>query len=99
MMKIDCPWCGARPENEFNCGGEADVQRPGPAASVSDAQWGDYLFYRRNTLGVHTERWRHTFGCGQWFTTARDTLSHAFVPAGAPAGELSQQAPAAGASA
>ena len=22
------------------------------------------------------ERWRHTFGCRQWFNVARDTVSH-----------------------
>ncbi len=31
----------------------------------------DYLFFRDNPKGVHLERWRHGFGCGQWFNVAR----------------------------
>ncbi|MFY7948756.1 MAG: sarcosine oxidase subunit delta, partial [Gemmatimonas sp.] len=26
--------------------------------------------------GAHAERWRHTFGCGQWFNVRRDTVTH-----------------------
>ncbi len=77
MMSIDCPWCGARDEPEFRCGGESHITRPG--SGVSDAQWGEYLFFRNNPKGVHLERWCHTFGCGQWFNLARDTVSHAIL--------------------
>ena len=28
MLLIACPWCGARPENEFRYGGEAHIARP-----------------------------------------------------------------------
>ena len=74
MMTITCPWCGARPENEFNCAGTSHIQRP--ALDCSDETWGDYLFGRSNPRGLHAERWRHTFGCSQWFNVLRDTVSH-----------------------
>ena len=74
MMLIECPWCGPRPESEFHCGGTSHIQRP--ALDCSDAEWGDYLFGRANPCGVHAERWRHTYGCSQWFNLARDTRTH-----------------------
>lgn len=78
MLLIDCPWCGPRGEHEFSCGGESHIQRPGYETS-SDAEWGDYLFFRLNPKGEHRERWRHTFGCRQWFNVARDTRTHAIL--------------------
>ncbi|HJV86755.1 MAG TPA: sarcosine oxidase subunit delta [Noviherbaspirillum sp.] len=76
MMQLTCPWCGTRPESEFHCGGQTAIARPGPAYSVADETWGEYLFFRDNPRGVHAERWRHTFGCGQWFNVLRDTVTH-----------------------
>lgn len=76
-MRINCPYCGPRDETEFTCGGEAHIQRPRSPARCSDAEWGDYLFTRRNPRGVHHERWCHTYGCGQWFHLARHTVTHA----------------------
>ena len=74
MLQIDCPWCGRRDEDEFHCGGQSHIQRP--SLDCSDAEWGDYLFMRINPKGVSLERWRHTYGCRQWFNVARDTVSH-----------------------
>ncbi len=74
MMLLTCPWCGERPENEFHCGGTTAIIRP-PLGCDDDA-WGRYLFFRENPKGAHAERWRHTFGCGQWFNVRRDTVSH-----------------------
>ena len=65
MLLIPCPWCGARDETEFQCGGEAHIVRPVQPAALSDDQWADYLFMRSNPKGVHFERWRHV----------RDTVS------------------------
>lgn len=76
MLKIECPWCGPRAEVEFRCGGESHIARPGPAESVSDEAWADYLFYRNNPKGVQFERWLHRHGCGRWFNVARDTATH-----------------------
>jgi sarcosine oxidase, subunit delta len=74
MMRLSCPWCGPRPENEFSCGGTTAIVRP--ALDCSDDVWAHYLFFRDNPKGEHAERWRHTFGCGQWFNVLRDTVSH-----------------------
>jgi sarcosine oxidase subunit delta len=74
MMTITCPWCGARPENEFHYGGTSHIQRP--PLDCSDQTWGDYMFSRVNPRGPHAERWRHTFGCSQWFNVLRDTVTH-----------------------
>lgn len=76
MLLISCPWCGPREELEFRCGGESHIRRPGPAATVSDEEWGGYLFQRLNPKGVHYERWIHAFGCRRWFNVARHTVSH-----------------------
>lgn len=79
MMYIKCPWCGPRNEEEFTCGGQSHIQRPGPPDAVSDERWAHYLFDRVNPMGLHLERWRHSDGCRQWFNLARDTLSHNIV--------------------
>jgi sarcosine oxidase subunit delta len=74
MMVLECPWCGPRPENEFHCGGTSHIQRP--PLDCDDETWGSYLFFRDNPRGPHAERWRHSYGCGQWFNVRRDTVSH-----------------------
>jgi sarcosine oxidase subunit delta len=76
MLLIDCPWCGQRDQDEFVCGGEAHITRPGPPEAVSHEEWAQYLFFRTNPKGIVFERWCHRFGCGQWFNVARDTASH-----------------------
>jgi sarcosine oxidase subunit delta len=75
-MKISCPYCGARDEREFRCGGQTHISRPGPAEKLSDAAWADYLYFRDNPRGWHFERWCHAAGCGQWFNMVRHTLTH-----------------------
>lgn len=74
MMQLQCPWCGLRPESEFSCGGTTAIVRP--LLNCSDDEWARYLFLRDNPKGEHAERWRHTFGCGQWFNVLRDTVNH-----------------------
>lgn len=74
MLRIECPWCGARDEPEFAFGGEAHVARP--PFECDDATWARYLFVRENPKGAHAERWCHTYGCGQWFNVVRDTVTH-----------------------
>ncbi|RZF63886.1 sarcosine oxidase subunit delta family protein [Sphingomonas populi] len=76
MLLIHCPWCGPREELEFRCGGESHISRPSPSATVSDTDWGNYLFTRKNPKGVHYERWVHAFGCRRWFNVARHTATH-----------------------
>ena len=74
MLRIGCPYCGVRDEEEFRFGGESHISRPG--FDAADARWADYLFNRGNTRGVQYERWLHVFGCGRWFNLARNTLTH-----------------------
>lgn len=76
MLLIRCPWCGPREEVEFTCGGEAHVERPKEPEKLSDAEWGDYVFFKRNPKGVHYERWFHAAGCRRWFNAARSTVTH-----------------------
>lgn len=73
MLFIPCPYCGERPETEFHYGGEAHRDRPADPDALSDEAWTNYLFYRKNPIGVHVERWRHTHGCGRFFNLVRDT--------------------------
>lgn len=75
MFEISCPWCGPRDESEFKCGGEAHIKRPGPPNAVTDDEWGDYVFMRKNPKGVHHERWVHIHGCRRWFHVARNTAT------------------------
>ena len=78
MLIITCPWCGPREQTEFSCGGEAHIVRPVDTDALTDAQWGDYLFMRKNPRGLHFERWRCDRGCGKWFNAARDTVTMEF---------------------
>jgi len=75
MFHIHCPWCGKRDEAEFNYGGQAPIIRPDPA-TTGDEDWSTYLYVRDNPKGWMQERWRHTFGCGQWFQALRHTVTH-----------------------
>ncbi|WP_423906719.1 sarcosine oxidase subunit delta [Candidatus Spongiihabitans sp.] len=91
MFLITCPWCGERDQTEFSCHGEAHIARPQHPQQLSDEQWGDYVFFRSNTKGVHYERWVHTHGCRRWFNAARNTVTdhiHGTYKPGDPAPEI-----------
>lgn len=75
MLLIQCPHCGARPELEFHCGGEAHIARPQNPSQLNDEAWAEFLFYRANTKGVIAERWNHVHGCQRWFNALRNTVS------------------------
>jgi len=79
VLLVKCPYCGARPEIEFRCGGQAHISRPAEPAQLSDQEWAEFLFYRSNTKGEHAERWLHLHGCGRWFNARRDTVSDKFL--------------------
>lgn len=76
MLLIPCPWCGERDESEFSCFGEAHIVRPLDPDALSDEQWGDYLFHRKNTKGLFREQWQHSAGCRRFFNMVRDTVSY-----------------------
>ncbi len=86
MLTIPCPWCGPRPDSEFSAGGEAHLVRPDPGAATH-AEWGGYLYVRKNIKGLQRERWYHAQGCRRWFNVARDTVTHE-IAAVYPMGEL-----------
>lgn len=75
MLLIECPWCGLRDQTEFSYHGEAHIARPTDPQKLSDAQWGEYVFFRTNPKGMHAERWMHSHGCRRWFNALRDTHS------------------------
>jgi len=76
MLLIECPWCGERDETEFHCVGEAHIARPLNTEKLSDEEWADYLFMRKNPKGLHREQWLHAAGCRRYFNVERDTLSY-----------------------
>jgi sarcosine oxidase subunit delta len=78
MLKIECPWCGERDQSEFTYGGEAHIVRPPEPDSLTDEDWGDYLFFRTNPKGLHREQWCHSGGCRRWFNAVRDTATYRF---------------------
>ena len=98
MLKITCPWCGPRAESEFSCGGEAHIARPLDTDALTDKQWGDYLFMRKNPKGLHREQWLHSAGCRRWFNAERNTVSYQFTKFYKP-GENPDAAPGTGAAA
>ena len=51
-MRIDCPYCGPRPELEFAYGGQAHVARPADPSKASDQDWLEFLYLRENTRGL-----------------------------------------------
>ncbi|MDC0074376.1 sarcosine oxidase subunit delta [Alphaproteobacteria bacterium] len=79
MLFIRCPYCGDRDETEFHYGGEANIFRPKDPAALSDNEWGDYLFMRKNTKGKFTEIWSHSSGCRRWFKIDRDTITNNII--------------------
>lgn len=76
MYIIECPWCGSRDQSEFAYGGEAHIVRPKEPEALTDAEWADYLFMRKNTKGRFLEQWNHASGCRRWFNVRRDTVTY-----------------------
>ena len=79
MFLIKCPYCGEREQSEFSCGGEAHIVRPKNPPDLSDDQWADYLFMRKNIKGVQFERWNHSNGCRRWFNVVRNTATDEMI--------------------
>ena len=77
MFQIYCPYCEeTRDEEEFHYGGEAHIARPAEPESLSDEEWGHYLFHRKNSKGRHHEMWLHATGCRRFFNIVRNTLTY-----------------------
>ena len=76
MLLIKCPYCGERDESEFSYGGEGGISRPLDPDELSDEQWADYLFNRKNSRGQYHELWNHAQGCRRWINVERDTVTY-----------------------
>ena len=76
MLEIKCPYCGKRSQNEFSYGGDASVKRPKLGKEISDSEWNDFIYLRKNIKGDHQEFWHHVAGCRQWFKVLRSTATH-----------------------
>ena len=77
MLHIYCPYCEEmREEEEFSYAGEAHIARPEKPESLTDEEWGDYLFFRTNPRGLHHEMWHHSAGCRRYFNVTRDTRTY-----------------------
>ncbi len=74
MIQIRCPWCGLRGAAEFRCLGDVRT-RPDPA-TVTPAQWREYLYFPANPAGPVVETWYHRMGCRRHFTVERETVSN-----------------------
>ena len=103
MFLIRCPYCGERDLSDFAYGGEAHIARPADSESMSNGEWGGYVFVRTNPKGLHAERWNHQAGCRRWFNMLRNTATDEIlavyrigeprpelvaIPAPTPGGEL-----------
>ena len=79
MILINCPYCGKRDQSEFSNGGQAHVVRPKDPQSISDKEWGEYVFFRSNPKGIFFERWVHSHGCRKWFNAVRNTSTDKII--------------------
>ena len=52
MFLINCPYCGERDQSEFTAGGEAHIVRPKQPTELSDDQWAEFLFMRKNNKQI-----------------------------------------------
>ncbi len=71
MIRLPCPWCGARNVDEFAWHGEVAV-RPDPASATRE-RWRAYLYLRDNPFGWVRETWYHRMGCERWLVVERHT--------------------------
>lgn len=74
-MRIPCPYCGERWNDEFVVMGDADALMARPAPENPEA-FHAYVYLRDNPAGRHRELWYHQAGCRQWLVVTRDTRSH-----------------------
>ena len=83
-MRIKCPYCGERGNEEFIYHGDAAVARPdGQIPDSTDAPawraWMDYVYLRDNPAGPLRELWYHASGCHSWLVVTRNVVTHAIL--------------------
>ena len=74
-MRIACPYCGERSNDEFTVLGDAAALMARPSAALP-AAFDAYMHERINPAGRHDELWFHGGGCRQWLVVSRDTRTH-----------------------
>jgi sarcosine oxidase subunit delta len=75
-VRISCPYCGPRGNDEFTYLGDATVRRPDPAKPDAAQAFHDYVYLRDNPSGNHLELWYHGGGCRAWLVVTRNTRTH-----------------------
>ena len=75
-MRIPCPYCGERSNDEFVVKGDATAFLARPT-DMSAEGFNAFLYTRTNRAGEHRELWYHQGGCRQWLVVTRNTLTHA----------------------
>jgi sarcosine oxidase subunit delta len=75
-VRIPCPYCGPRGNEEFAYLGDAAVRRPDPDAPDAGQAFHDYVYLRDNPSGEHRELWYHAGGCRKWLVLTRNTRTH-----------------------
>jgi len=79
MFLITCPYCGARDQSDFTAAGEAHIARPKWHDDMTDGEWADFVFMRKNTKGIYAERWNHSAGCRKYFNMLRNTVTDEII--------------------
>jgi sarcosine oxidase subunit delta len=75
-MRINCPYCGERGNDEFSYLGDASVVRPDASAANAEDAFYAFAYERRNVAGPTRELWYHAAGCHAWLVVTRDTRTH-----------------------
>ena len=75
-MRIDCPYCGERPSEEYTYLGDARPKRPETSDPSTMDRWFDYVYLRDNPKGRMLEYWHHSGGCRSWLVAERNTETH-----------------------
>lgn len=88
MIRITCPYCGARDFDEFSYIGDATKVRPADMEAASAEDWHDYVYVRDNPRGAHLEYWHHVNGCRSYVKVLRDTATHEVLACGLPSDTL-----------
>jgi sarcosine oxidase, subunit delta len=84
LILIPCPHCGPRNVSEFAYKGEA---HPRPeTASVTPAEWRDYLYTHTNPAGWIPEGWYHRAGCRRYISVERHTVTNEIRASRGPSG-------------
>ncbi len=87
MLRIHCPHCGLRDENEFRYRGDATMVRP--EGDTGREAFQAFVYERANPKGWHAEWWLHVGGCRQVLKVIRHTGTHEIAAVGLPGDELS----------